>query len=185
MNGWEPNGATWAAGSHCQWLAACIFWMMLHFHHFFQMSQTQLGQGPPAVPCMTELVEQFQLHIFAHMVPSLLAWYLPVGCWTPPGTAAGGQKTPMDGDGGQNSTHILNPQLNATFHPFDKAGQLGTSITKHPVPINTKGQPMCLLWHMWNVCNHDCPQAANHQAHTATKDNPILAWAKIVLVPNA
>jgi len=166
-------------------LAACIFWMALQFHQFFQAAQTQPGQGLPAVPCMTKLIEQLHLHMFAHLAPSLPARYLPTGQWNPPGAGAGGQKTPTDRTRGQNSTRMLNPQPNATFHAFDKAGQLGTSITKHPAPTNAKGQPICLSWHMQNACNHDCPQAADHQAHTAAKDNAILAWAKIALVPNA
>jgi len=158
---------------------------MLWFHYFFQAAQIQRGQGPLAVPHMTELIKQLCLHIFTHMAPSLLAWYLQVGCWAPLGTTAGGQKMPMEGSRGQNSTHILNPQPNSTFCPFDKAGWLETSITKHPAPTNAKGQPMCLSWHMWNACNSDCPLAANHWVHTTAKANTIQAWAKVVLVPNA
>jgi len=49
--------------------AACVFWMTLRFHYFFQAAKTQAGQGPPVVPCMTELTEQVLLHIFAQMAP--------------------------------------------------------------------------------------------------------------------
>jgi len=83
---------------------------------------------------------------------------------------------------GTNQHSHAQPQPNTTFCTFNKAGKLGTGITKHLAPTNAK---ICLSWHMWNMCNHDCPQAADHQAHTTAEDNAILAWAKIALVPNA
>jgi len=93
---------------------------------------------------------------------------------------------PGKGGGGQNSTQILNPQPNATFHPFNKAGHLETAVTKHPTLTTAKGQPMCLSWHMLqNACNSNCTQVADHQTHTAAEDNLILAWAKIALAPSA
>jgi len=57
--------------------AACIFWMSLQFHYFFHVAWTQLDQGPPTVPHMTELTKQLCLHIFAQMAPALPPHYLP------------------------------------------------------------------------------------------------------------
>jgi len=58
-------------------LVACVFWMSLQFHYFFHVVRMQLGQGPPAMPHMTELTKQLCLHIFAQMAPALPPHYLP------------------------------------------------------------------------------------------------------------
>jgi len=47
---------------------------------------------PPPMLHMTKLMEQLQLHIFAQMAPSLLAYYLPVGCPGQPGPRATNNK---------------------------------------------------------------------------------------------
>jgi len=85
---------------------------------------------------------------------------------------------------GQNQgTRVQNPHPNTAFCTYDKAGQLGPAITKHPSPINAKGQPMCLSYHLHNTCNSDCPRVADHCTHSAAEDNLILAWAKTAFGP--
>jgi len=103
----------------------------------------------------------------------------------PWGPTSGSTQTPPEGGGGQVITHVLNPQPNTAFCLFDKAGKLGVGILKHLAPKNAKGQPMCLSWHMRNACNSNCLRVADHWAHTTSKDNAILAWAKIVLASPA
>jgi len=161
--------------------AACIFWMSLRFHIFFQAAKTQPNLGPPAVPRMTELTEQLRLHIFERLAPPIPARYLPAA-WKQP-TPSEGPKTTGDGrEGlGRNSTRILNPQPNQAFRAYDKAGKLGLGVIKHPAPKTGNGQAMCLSYHMQNACNSDCPRAKDHRTHTAAKDNLILAWAKMAL----
>ncbi len=161
--------------------AACVFRMTLWFHYYFQAAQNQAGQGPPVVPRMTELTEQLRLHIFAQLAPPLPARYLPVSRPVPWGPTPSGPKPPPEGTGGRASTRVLNPQPNAAFRPFDKAGKLGTGILKLAAPKTPQGQAMCLSWHMRNACNSDCPRVADHRAHTPAKDNAILAWAKVAL----
>jgi len=160
-----PNGA-----------AACVFWMSLCFYQYFQAARMQLGQGLPPIPCMAKLMEQLQLHVFAQMALPLPAHYLPAGCPRQPGPRATNDDNPNWG------MRVQNPHPNTAFCAYDKAGQLGPAITKHLAPI-TKGQPMCLLYHLQNTCNSDCPRATSHHTHSAAKDNLILAWAKIAFAP--
>jgi len=161
-----PNGA-----------AACVFWMSLRSYHYFQAARSQLGQGLPPVPHMTELMEQLRLHIFAQMALPIPARYLLAGCPGQPGP-----RTAHD-DGPNRGTRVQNPHPNAAFRTYDKAGRLGPAITKHPAPTNAKGQSMCLSYHLRNTCNSDCPRAANHCTHSAAEDNLILAWAKTAFAP--
>jgi len=160
-----PNGA-----------ATCIFWMSMQFYYFFHAARTQPGQGPP-IPCMTKCTKQLHLHFFAQMAPCILAWYLLAGCPGQLGPKVPSDETPIC------STWVQNPHPNVAFHAYNKVGCLGTVITKHPAPMTTKAQPMCLSYHMRNMCNSNCLRAADHCTHNAMEDNLILAWAKLAFAP--
>jgi len=137
--------------------AACVFWMSLQFHIFFQAAKTQPNLGLPTVLCMTELTEQLCLHMFKRLAPPLPARYLPVS-WKQPTIADGPKTTGKGREGlGWNSTRILNPQPNPAFRAYDKAGKLSMGVLKHPAPKTGNGQSMCLSYHMRNACNSDCP----------------------------
>jgi len=167
--------------------AACVFWMSLHFHYFFHSARTQPDQGPPTVPRMTELTEQLRLHIFAQMAPALPPRYLPALIPTarPVPVQNAHRALLVEGGAARASTRIQNPQPNTIFRPYDRAGRLGTAITRHPVPVNAAGMPMCLSFHMRNACNSDCPRAVDHRTHTVAEDAAILAWARVALAPPA
>jgi len=111
------------------------------------------------------------------MAPPLPACYLLAGCPGKLGPRATNDNNPNQG------TRVQNPHPNTAFHTYNKASQLGPAITRHLAPINTKGQPMCLSYHMQNMCNSDRPRAADHHTHSAAEDNLILVWAKIAFTP--
>jgi len=164
--------------------ASCVFWIALCFHYSLHVAKTNPGQGLPATPHMTKLTEQLRLHIFHHVAPPIPAQYLPMGTRATTAAGLGGPKTPTEANLRRRSIHIQNNMLpNSAFRPFNKVVWLGTAIAKHPVPENLQGLPMCLSFHMCNMCNSDCPQAADHHAHTPAEDNAILVWEKIAFAP--
>jgi len=159
--------------------AACVFWMSLQFHYFFHSAQMQPDQGPPTMPCMTELTKKIRLHIFAQMALALPLCYLPTPIpATQPAPAQNAPRaTLVKGGTTWVSTRVQNPKPNSIFCPYNRVGRLGTTITRHSVPTNTAGMPMCLSFHMQNACNSNCPCAVDHQTHMAAEDAAILAWA--------
>jgi len=114
--------------------AACVFWMTLHFYHYFQAARMQQKQGLPPMPCMTKLMEQLRLHVFTEMAPPLSTCYLPAGRLGQLGPRATNDNSPNQG------TRVQNPHPYTAFCAYDKAGQLGPAITKHLAPTQ-RGNP--------------------------------------------
>jgi len=178
--GWGRNGVTQPTCSHPKWTGSLCILDVPTIPHF-QAAKTQPNLGLPAIPRMTELMEQLRLHMFEQLAPPMPARYLPAA-WKQPTTAKGPKTTGEGREGlGRNSMRILNPQPNQAFQAYNKTGKLGLGVIKHLAPKTGNGQAMCLSYHMRNACNSNCPRAKDHRMHTAAEDNLILAWAKMAL----
>ena len=49
-----------------------------------------------------------------------------------------------------------------------------------PLPVSkVDGKPMCLAWHTKEMCNGDCPRAADHVEYTVEEYAPLCEWCRV------
>mmetsp|Transcript_6869 Transcript_6869/g.13921 ORF Transcript_6869/g.13921 Transcript_6869/m.13921 type:complete len:711 (+) Transcript_6869:32-2164(+) len=90
--------------------------------------------------------------------------------------------TPSNSSTVKRSTAVRSATYNEAFQKFKSLG-IRTSTLRERLkekkiepPRNTKGEEMCLAWHVVGMCNTGCKRSPSHGPQSAEDDAALLAW---------
>ena len=105
---------------------------------------------------------------------------------TSPTTARPNLPTIAPTEGGQVRNEIVrNVNFNATVFGTYRAMNIKAKLLKEQLrtrnvelPNNTRGEPMCLTYHVHAMCNARCRSSTDHSTHTAAEDEILRNWCE-------
>lgn len=82
------------------------------------------------------------------------------------------------------ATTIRNEHYQETFQKFKAMGIRTATLQAHlkekniALPTNSKGEEICLAWHVVGMCNTNCNQHATHIKQSKADDAALLSWCE-------
>ena len=97
----------------------------------------------------------------------------------------GSKSTSGDDKDKKKSTQVCNTTPSTRFEDF----KTGVTKAKFNEVIKKVGSPpkvkrdgkeidTCISWHLWGLCNSNCPRKADHGTHAKEEDDALYAWCQ-------